>query len=360
MIKRLLPTLLALAVFLVTGTACHKTTEAGKQEKQEIKIYKVSTADIQSYIEATGNIQADVEGSAKIVSPLAGNVNRIFVKIGDRVSRGQPLIAIASPEITEAYSSYLSAMSQVKQAERIYGLNKQLFEIGAVTRNELLSSEANLNQQSAVLAGLKSKLGMYGHSPNGNGESSPEVFTDKAVVKAPLTGYVADIQTHVGDRVDSSTALMTVADPGNILLVANIYDTDISRIKRGSEVTFRVDTFPDTTFKGVISYVSDVSDPDSKTVKTFVRIRDRKDLFKHNMFLKLKIEGEKRKLPLIPQSAMVYKDGKFYVYCPNPATKKCDLREIKPIREVPDKLMAVEGLQEQDEIVLTAIELEKT
>ena len=78
------------------------------------------------------------------------------------------------------------------------------------------------------------------------------------------------------------------------------------------------------------------------------------------MFLKLKIEGEKRRLPVIPQSAMVYRDGKFYVYCPTSTAKQaCELKEIKPITEMPAKQMAVEGLSEGEEIVLTAIDMER-
>jgi cobalt-zinc-cadmium efflux system membrane fusion protein len=359
MITKIVP-LLALSAVLLFGTACHKTGEAAKDEKREIKTYRVSTAEVRSFIEATGSVQADLEGTAKIVSPLPGNVAKIFVRVGDRVSKGQSLVAVTSPDITETYSGYLSAVSQMKQAERIYNLNKELFEIGAITRNDLLASEAAYNQQRAVLAGLKSKLGMYGHAAEAEGDGMPKgAFTDKTVVKAPMNGVVADIQCHVGDRIDSSAALMTVADPGNIVLVANIYDTDIPKIRKGSDVMFYVDVFPDRVFNGTIYYVSDVSDTDSKTVKTFIKIRDKKDFFKQNMFLRIKIEGERRELPVIPQSAMVYRDGKFHVYSPAKGTRKSELKEIRPVREVPEKMMAVEGLEKDEEIVLTAIELEK-
>ncbi len=359
MIRHLIPSVLVLAVLCSMATGCNKASEAMKEEKQEVKTFKVSTTDVQTYIEATGNIQADLEGTAKIVSPLPGTVNKIFVRIGERVNREHPLVSITSPDMTDAYSAYLSATSQAKQAERIYNLNKQLFDVGAITKNDLLISEANYNQSSAVVAGLKNKLSIYGISSDEESMKKHAGRNDQTVIKSPINGFVADVQAHVGDRVDATSTLMTVADPGNVVLVANIYDTDVPKIKKGSNVTFTVDAFPSISFKGVISYISDVSDPDSKTVKTFVRIADRKDLFKQNMFLRLKIEGEKKVLPVIPQSAMVYKDGKFFVYFPDRATGKRELRAIRPVREVPEKSMAVEGLNAGDEIVLSAIELER-
>jgi cobalt-zinc-cadmium efflux system membrane fusion protein len=349
-----------LILFLLTALSCNRPSQATKEEQPELKTYKVTSQEVQTYIEATGSVQPGLEGTAKILSYLPGAVDRIFVQVGDRVQKGDPLVAITSPEVTDTYSSYLSTLTQLKQAERVYNLNKQLFEIGAITRNDLLNAEATYKQLTTVAEGMKNKLRIYGTS------TDEEVLTknrpDTILIKAPLTGYVADIQIHIGDKVDTATPLMTIADPHHNMIVANIYDTDIPKVKKGSNVTFYVDAFPNTPFKGVISYVSDVSDADSKTVKTFIKIQDTgKELFfKQNMFLKLKIEGEKRVLPLIPKSAIVYKDGKFYVYCPTSTkAQKCEPNEITPVREVSDSLMAVEGLKDGQEIVLTAIDLEK-
>ncbi|MBA4418350.1 MAG: hypothetical protein C0392_10645 [Syntrophus sp. (in: bacteria)] len=347
------------SMLLFSGLSCSRPSPGKKaEEKQVVKTYKVACSEINTYIEATGSVQADTEGSAKILPHLAGVVNKIYVKVGDRAQKGDPLVAITSPDVTDIYSNYLSVLTQFKQAERIYGLNKQLFEIGAVTKNDLLNSESTHKQLGAVLEGLKGKLHIYGFSTDENVITKKQGRTDTVLIKAPMNGNVANIQAHIGDKVDAATPLMTLADQKNIMVVANIYDTDIQKVKKGSQVTFFVDTFPDIEFKGMVTYVSDISDVDLKTVKTYIRIMDRKDLFRHNMFLQLKIEGEKKRASLIPQSAMVYKEGKFYVYRPDKSGKNI-LNEIKPIKEVPGKLMAVEGVREGEEIVLTAIELEK-
>jgi cobalt-zinc-cadmium efflux system membrane fusion protein len=347
-----------LILFFLTALGCNnRSGQAAKDDKEELKTYKVTSTEIQTYVEATGSVQPDLAGTAKVLPQLAGIISNIFVKVGDRVQKGDSLLAISSPDVTDTFSNYFSNLTQLKQAERIYTLNKQLFEIGAITKNDLLNSEATFNQLNAVSEGLKHKLRLYGYATDGDALKARQ---DTVLIKAPMSGAIVDIQTHVGDRVDTASPLMTVADPQNIVIVANIYDTDIAKVKKGSNVTFYVDAFPSTPFKGIITYVSDVSDMDAKTVKTFIRILEKKDLFKQNMFLKLKIEGEKRRLPLIPQSAMIYRDGKFYVYCPTSTNKQqCELKEIKPVTEVPGKQMAVEGLQEGDEIVLTAIDLER-
>jgi cobalt-zinc-cadmium efflux system membrane fusion protein len=344
---------------LLTGASCNRSGQTNNgNHKQEIKTDKVCCTEVLAYIEATGSVQPDLEGTSKILSPLAGVINRIEFKVGDRVHKGDPLIAVTAPDVTDAYSNYLSSLTQVRQAERIYNLNKQLFEIGAVTRNDLLNSEAAYRQLTSVVEGLKSKLEIYGFKTDDDSISKKQNRLDTILIKAPMSGYIADIQTHIGDRVDASVPLMTLADPQKIMVVANIYDTETPKVKKGKDVTFYVDTFPGVAFKGVITYVSDVSDVESKTVKAFIKVLDRKDLFKQNMFLKIKIEEKSRFLPVIAQSAMIYKEGKFYVYVPD-KEKTYALKEIHPVKEMPDKTVAVEGLKEGDTIVISAIELER-
>jgi membrane fusion protein, heavy metal efflux system len=356
--KRIL--VLFVLLFLVLSAAgCKKAGTPQAKEERGLKTYKVTTSEVTTYIEATGSVQPDLEGTSKILPYLSGTVYKIAVKPGDRVKKGDALVSILCPEVTDTYSSYLGAIAQLHQAERIYNLNTQLFEVGAVTKNDVLNSEAAKRQLTAVVDGLKSKLSIYGYSIGGDG-TARKPASDTVVIKSPMNGYVADIQTHVGDKVDTASPLMTIADPKSIVIVANIYDTDVPKVRKGSKVTFYTDVFHNVPFQGVITYVSDVSDQEAKTVKTYIKLQGDKGAFKQNMFLKLMIEDQKKLLPMIPQSAMVYREGRFYVYCPaKDKEKACELKEIKPFREVSGKFMAVEGVTEGQEIVLSAIELER-
>jgi cobalt-zinc-cadmium efflux system membrane fusion protein len=305
---------------------------------------------VRATIETTGTVQPDLEGGAKIVSPLAGTVEKIFVRVGDAVRRGTPLAAVRSSDVSDAHAGYLSAQAQMKQAERSYNLNKKLFDIGAVTKNDLLTSETNLKQSRAIIEGVRKKLDIYGSSADGSG------MRDTLIIKAPIDGRVVDIAAHIGDRSDAATPLMTVANPAKSLIVANIYDTDIGKFGAGKEVTFTCDVFPDETFKGLITYVSDVEDLDSKTIKTYIRPTAGKSL-KQNMFLKISIQGGEWELPVIPKSSLIYKEGKFYVRLKTGGEFR--MKEVKTIRDISDKMTAVAGLHKGDIIATAAIDLEQ-
>lgn len=150
---------------------------------------------------------------------------------------------------------------------------------------------------------------------------------------------------------------MIVANPNRSMIVANIYDTDVAKVHNGSMVSFTTDVFPSITFKGKISYVSDVEDPDSKTIKTYIRLIGSTTMLKQNMFLKIRILDGERLLPVIAKSAMIYKEGKFYVQLKAPSG--FEQREIKPLRDISEKYSAVEGLKDGDLIAISAMDKEQ-
>lgn len=346
---------LILALLLLSG--CSKKADlkkAGKaaEAKPNIPCFRVILQKFPVFIEATGTVQSDFNGGAKILTPLAGAVSRIFVRIGETVRKGEDLIAVRSPEMSDIYSSYLSTAAQLKEAERVYQLDKELVEIGAVTKNDYLASEAAYEQSKALAEGLKKKLDMYGVRP-------AEGFTDELIIKAPVDGRVADIAAHIGDRFDTASALMNIVNPERMLVVANLYDMDVTKIRKGQSVTFSTDVFPALEFHGIVTYLSDAEDLESKTVKTFIRVDDNRGLFKQNMFLKIKIFQGERLMPVVAKTCLIYNDGKFYVYL-RKKDGDFELHEVRMAFEISDKLVAVEQLSEGDEVADSAIDLEKS
>ncbi|HQU31397.1 MAG: efflux RND transporter periplasmic adaptor subunit [Planctomycetia bacterium] len=346
--------LIVLFFTLSTWTMGCGSKREGKKEEggNETKTLKVSFQEVQTFIEATGSIQIDTEGGAKIISPLSGTIDKTFVAVGDKVRKGDPLVAIRSSEVSDTYADYLSSISQLKHAERIYSLDKELLKVGAIAKNEILNAKANYEQLKAIKEGHKKKLDIYGINP-----AAQSSFQDRLVLKSPIDGVIADFQIHIGDRVDPSNPLMTVADPCKVFVIANIYDTDIQKIRKGDEVVFSTDVFPNREFKGSVAYVSDIEDPDSKTVKTYIKVSNEENIFRLNMFLRIKIIKGLIVYPVVPKTALLYKDGEFYAYVKS--QQRLELKKVLPALEVSERLMAVEGLTASDEVILSAIDMEK-
>lgn len=345
---------LAFALY-VLAVGCENSAAVNPSEvpskKDKIEFYKVVRQKVPSYLKVTGSVQPDREGVVRIVSPLTGSVEKIFVRVGDPVGKGDPLIAIKSPEIHDIHARRIVLQSQLNEANRIYSLNQQLFDVGATAKNELSRSEAAVKELQANIEGLKKKLEIYNVPPDAE-------YPDLLEIKAPISGHIAEIPTGIGMRPDTNDVLMTIADPTKMVVVANIHDSDIAKTHKGAPVSFTTDIFPNKIFKGVVSYISDVSNPSTKTIKVYIRLPGgAPQLFKLNMFLDMEILREEATLSVIPKSSVVYKEGKFFVYIKDGDTIK--LQTVSPKKDVDDHFMSVEGINEGDEIVLSAINKEK-
>jgi cobalt-zinc-cadmium efflux system membrane fusion protein len=336
--------------FLLLIAGCQAKETPHTEAKKEVGTCQVSIRNVQTFIETTGSVQLDLEGSAKIVSPLAGTVEKIFVKVGENVRRGASLAALRSSDVSDTHASYLSARAQFKQAEHNLDLNRKLFEIGSVTKSDLLASESNYEQTRALAEGLKKKLDIYG-------SSSGSDLRENLVLRAPIDGRVVDIQAHLGDRFDATNPLMTIANPSKSLIVANVYDTNVEKIRQGRKVSFTTDVFPQKTFEGLVTYVGDVEDPDSKTIKVYIKPLVGTTLFKPNMFLRIHVLLGEQPLTVVAKDSVLYKSGRFYVY--EKKGDRFDLKQVKPVQDVSEKLTAVEGLLEGQSIACSALDLEK-
>jgi cobalt-zinc-cadmium efflux system membrane fusion protein len=339
--------------------ACIGCGEAAGQESKgspeiaakTVTVERPLKTEVRLSIDATGHAQADLKGLAKVVSPVAGLVEKILVGVGAQVKRGDPIAAINSADISDLYSSYLSNQAQAYQAERLFELNRELFEKGIVSKTDFLTAEGNYRQIQATLKGQEAKMHQYGVSRS-------DEFVNFLTIQAPIDGVVAEIYAHIGDRTDSTSSIALIANPEEMLVVADLHDVELTRLgPKGSEVSFSTDIQTEKVWKGILRYVGDVQDPDTKTVKVYIKPQETGIPFRQNMFFKIRILGEMRTLPAISKSALVYRDGKFYVYVRHGS--EYPLKEVRPVHDTDATHVALEGITLEDEIVTSSMDQER-
>ena len=314
-----------------------KNSDNEKNTKKQIQTVEVVYQEVPDYIEATGLVQPDKDGTVKITSKLPGIVQSINVQVGDYVKKGQVLASVKAPDTTDLYSQKVALSVQLSQAERIYKLKKELYEVGAIPKAELMDAETNYNVLKAQLKGIEEKMKLLGGT------------FDSSVITSPIDGIVYQINSHVGDSVDQTTEILSLVNPNKIMVVALVQDKDVFKLKEGDDVDFSIDLFQDKKFQGVVKYISDVVDPDTKKIKVFIEPKEKKAL-KINMFFNIRIHTGKQSHAVIPQKALIYKDGKFYVYVEE--NGKLIKKEVKFIKELEDNKVSVDGLNQGEKVVI--------
>ena len=270
--------------------ACSENKVQTPTEKFAITDSLLSRLIIDTVEQANG--KADIIFSAKITANedrkselfpmVSGAVNRVNVRLGDQVNAGQTLATVNSAEMAGFDKEVVSANSEFKTADRILKQAEQLYESGFSSAKELEEAKNDYQTKKAELKRASSVLKI-------NGGSSTGLYA----IKSPLSGFV--IEKNVNDnmqlRSDNDKSLFTVADLSNVWAMINIYESDISRVKPGDEVSLSTLSYPEHIFKGKIDKIYNLIDQDSKVMNARVIISNPNFLLKPGMLGTVKVSA---------------------------------------------------------------------
>lgn len=300
-------------------------------------------------ISATASVQPSPDGIVSVTSPASGTIDKIHVTVGDKVSPRLPLISIRSSDVSDIKSDQLSAQAAYTQAKHVHEMNKELFKLGAITANDLSLSKSNLEQTDAMVKGFSQKLNYYGAS---SGQS--------LTLHSPINGVVYEVGTHLGEKVtnDASQILIKIANPHKKVVVATVYEKDLSSFVIGKEVEIKTDNDAFEPIKGTITYISDVLDPENKTNKVYIQPNVDAAQLRINMFASIALNADIKNVFRIPKKSLLFKEGKFIVFVQN-GNQFSPLNVTLVSDDPKDDFSLVRGLPENTKIALEAIALEK-
>ncbi len=135
-------------------------------------------------------------------------------------------------------------------------------------------------------------------------------------VVSPETGIVIERLVNVGELVDPSKALFTVADFHIVWLKADVYEKDISKVSEGQPIELTLESFPGEIFQGKLNYVSDSINSDTRTLSVRAEVDNPGLKLKPKMFAKMTIQVGAQKVLTIPKEAVQDTDTDKVVYVP--------------------------------------------
>jgi RND family efflux transporter MFP subunit len=195
--------------------------------------------------------------SATINPQVEGQITKIFVKSGDRVVAGTPLLQI-DPLKQEATVSSQDATRLAQEANLRYAKvqldrEKKLFEAGVVAKQELDNAQTNYDAAEAQLRSLEHQV------------TTQQVELHYYGVAAPSSGIVGDIPVRVGDRVAVTTVLTTVDEPGAVEAYIYVPADRARDLKMGVPVHL-IDAAGRDLADSRISFISSQVDTETQTV----------------------------------------------------------------------------------------------
>ncbi len=258
----------------------------------------------------TGIVTFDAARVSHVGPRMQGRIGRVPVEIGSSVRAGDTLVVLDSPELGAAQAAWFTASIKQDVDRRNYERAERLYRDGIVSERRRLEAEAEFRQAEGALTAAARALAALGAEPD---SSASSLF----VLRAPLSGVVADKHATIGEVVGSDARLFTVADLTQLWILLDVYETDLPRVDVGAPAIIRTEAYPDRLFDGAVGYVGAIVDTTSRTVKVRVELSNPDLALKPGMFARANLVLHDRdELVGIPESAIQTVDGRTVVFVP--------------------------------------------
>jgi len=279
-----------------------------------IEVQKVAASLPSGLISATATLELNGDRIARVNPRAAGRAVSVSASLGDRVTHGQVLAEIDSVDMDQAWTDYLKAKGRLELADRSVKREETLFQKKVSPEKDVLRARQDFREAEADLRLAKDRFRLLGVEvpPEETGAKDKEPQRPLIPVCSPLSGIIIEKTVARGEMVGPEKTLFTVADLSSLWLMVDIYEQNLGSVRVGMQVRLAVSAYPEKEFKGRISYLSDIMDEKTRTVKARVTIDNRGGSLKPGMFATASIDAVKNagveKVIALPEEA-VFLDG---------------------------------------------------
>jgi HlyD family secretion protein len=316
-------------------------------------VVRVTRRDVGRVVKATGVVKPMIGAEVRVGSRVSGVVRRLFVRIGDRVEKGQLLAELDDRELL-ARRDQAAATLAVSLATLNYA-QADLERKRALGSAQLLApSDLDLARQAHAVAEEQSKAARASLD-----DATTQLGYTRIV--APIAGVVASVSTQEGETVAASFAtptFVTLLNLARLEVWAYVDETDIGRIQRGLPARFTVDTYGDHEFDGRVTAIYPQAEIRDNVVNyiTVVRFDPPGDrILRPEMTTTVRIALERREHVLaLPLRAIRREQGRTFVLCRRRTDQgdRIERRTIATGARDDSYTEIVDGLREGDEVLV--------
>jgi len=291
-----------------TGNADVVTVDHPK----EFQLATAGQIEAAGRLSVTGSVFPDINREIPVISLASGRVVDIFVALDQDVKRGQLLMKVRSPDVTNAFDTYLKGVNDEQLANKTYLRTKDLYEHGAVALEILEQAEDAEKDAKADLSAAEQQLNTLGVD-----RSHPSDIVD---IYAPISGViVAQNVTNAaaaGVTYSGSATAFTIADLSHVWAICDVYENDLAKIQLGQEARIVMNAYPGKVLDGRVTDIGPVLDPTIRTAKVRIEVQN-PGWLRLGMFVTATLIGRTREVhAMVPADAILHLHDQDWVFAP--------------------------------------------
>jgi Cu(I)/Ag(I) efflux system membrane fusion protein len=292
-----------------------------------VRTARVERSPLGAELDLVGFITPDETRLRRVQIRAAGWVQQLVVnQTGERVTAGQPLLAIYSPELFQSEQEYL-----IERGARDSMSGSGAGEAGGAERLRLLGvPEEEIR-----------RLDREGSAAT------------RLVLRSPVSGTVLERGVVEGQYVSADTPLLTVADLSRVWVLADLYEMDFTRVRVGNPARFTADALPGRAFEGPVQFVYPTVSNETRTLKVRIALDNRDGSLRPGMYGRVRITGQAAPALSVPAEAVVNTGEHTYVFLAHEGGH-FEPRMVWTGLSGGDRMQILKGLAEGDTVVASA------
>jgi cobalt-zinc-cadmium efflux system membrane fusion protein len=301
----------------------------------------------------TGVVNPDIARNVPVISLASGRVVGIYARLGDTVQKGQLLLRVRSDDVSGGFSDYRKAVADEALARVQLDRAKDLYEHGAEAKADLEVAQDTEDKAKVDFETTAEHLRLLGNDP-----SHLNTFVD---IRAPISGTITDQQvTNAGGVQALGSNPFTISDLSSVWVVCDVYENDLAHVRIGDTAEISPNAYPDHIFKGTVSNIGAILDPNIRTAKVRIEVKN-PGILRLGMFVKATFHGQTTEMhTIVPASAILHMHDRDFVFVPS-EDKKFRRLEVVSGDLLPDNVNLQEikkGLQPGQQVVTNALVLD--
>ncbi len=254
-----------------------------QEQMAHVQVLTVQSATLPRTLRLTGAVAYNSFHTTPVITPVSGPVSRIAVVPGQKVTKGEPMLYVASPDYSQLRTNYLKTRDAYALAQKAYARARDLYEHKAISEQNVEQAQSTETQASGDLASAQAALKVMGVADLDALVQAPPSF--EVPVRAPIDGVVVEQNVSVGQLLQpGTTQCFMVSDTSSVWVLVNIYQKDLPYVRVGNTVAIQTDTYPEV-FHGRISYVAASLDPNTRTLQARIETNNPGEKLKKDMYV---------------------------------------------------------------------------
>ena len=318
-----------------------------------IEVVPVKKESFTLHREFPATIHANENELAEVTTLIRGRVVEVLVDVGKDVKKGERLALLDSADLGMAEGLYLKTAARQHEARLAYERATNLHEHRAISLAELQRREAEMKTAQADAREAMHRLTLLGVPDQEiqRLEREQTIRSDVAI-RAPFAGRVILRNITRGEVVETSRHCFTIADLSDVWVVASVPEKDVRFIHPDMTVHVVVTAYPHGLFSGRMTYISDVLDQATRTMRIRVTVPNPERVLKPEMFAMVRVDASPEPDVLaVPLAAVQQEGGGTVVFVRQPE-QRFELRRVRLGEEQDGKVIVLEGLRDGEGVVV--------